>query len=368
MLVIDFLIVGTAFSAFLVGSAELFLQKKKAVHYFSSATYFVCGSAIIVDVINHTSLYQSYPYFAYVNDSLEMIMAALFYYYFRTMFEPRKSLLSWELFLFAPAIFTIAMYLPLYMKSAAFKRGHYPIYNLGDVPFRQFYFAVNHFEVVWIIFCLMLALYRLHFFSRLKIDETSVSQKVKAQKRAMLIYCFSWAFVLCFFCYVSFFPNRLFQRLTILSSCILGCMLFIVHYKYKEFVESVQLQLNELKYRKSQIQGIDVNIVALRLQELMEDERLYTDETITLQKLSERLGLTPHQLSEILNKKMNQNFKSFLNSYRIEAAKGMLSNSDAAIIAIAYECGFNSKTSFNALFAKMTGMTPSDFRNSRKNH
>ena len=115
MLIINFLIAGTAFSAFLMAAGEMFSENRKAAHYFSSALYLVCGSAILVDVINHTVLFGDYPYFAYVNDSLEMLMAPLFYYYFRTIFQPRDRLLSWELFLFVPAAVTIALYMPLYL-------------------------------------------------------------------------------------------------------------------------------------------------------------------------------------------------------------------------------------------------------------
>jgi AraC-like DNA-binding protein len=76
--------------------------------------------------------------------------------------------------------------------------------------------------------------------------------------------------------------------------------------------------------------------------------------------------MSTHNLSEILNTRLNQNFYDFINRYRVEEVKKRLSENDSgkfSLIAIAFDSGFNSKSSFNTIFKKLTGVTPSQFRN-----
>ncbi len=103
------------------------------------------------------------------------------------------------------------------------------------------------------------------------------------------------------------------------------------------------------------------------LLKLMEEESLYTDTELTLSGLAEKLTISPGYLSQIINDKENKNFFEFVNQYRIDAVKRKLMDSDYnqySIMGIALESGFNSKSTFNSLFKKYTGQTPSSFKKS----
>lgn len=105
-----------------------------------------------------------------------------------------------------------------------------------------------------------------------------------------------------------------------------------------------------------------------RLYELITKEELYLDTELSLGKLAKKLNLSSHQLSYVINTGFNQNFYGFINKFRVEKAKQLIAedkNLDKfSMIGIAFESGFNSKTSFNTTFKKITGQTPSEFRNS----
>jgi len=117
------------------------------------------------------------------------------------------------------------------------------------------------------------------------------------------------------------------------------------------------------KYSNSKIHGIDVDQVIIKLRKLMDEGTIYLDERLSLQKLGNMLGLNSHQLSEILNNELQVNYNSFINSYRINSAKEMLvTHRDWTILDIALSCGFNSKTTFNKVFASLVAMTPSEYR------
>lgn len=97
----------------------------------------------------------------------------------------------------------------------------------------------------------------------------------------------------------------------------------------------------------------------------MEEEKPYLIPALTLEKLAGQLQMPPRTLSNIINRHFNCNFFEFVNHYRVEEAKRLLADPQAAgknMIDLMYDMGFNSKATFNALFKKKVGMTPSEFR------
>ncbi|MCD4693709.1 MAG: helix-turn-helix domain-containing protein [Calditrichales bacterium] len=103
-----------------------------------------------------------------------------------------------------------------------------------------------------------------------------------------------------------------------------------------------------------------------KLISFMKSEKKYLIPDLTLNELAEKVSIPPFHLSQILNTCLNQNFFDFINSYRIEESKKLLSEHSSnkkTILEIIYETGFNSKSVFNNAFKKYTGMTPSQFRN-----
>ncbi|WP_420603348.1 helix-turn-helix domain-containing protein [Flagellimonas sp.] len=98
-------------------------------------------------------------------------------------------------------------------------------------------------------------------------------------------------------------------------------------------------------------------------------EEIFLDNSISLESIAERLNIPPRKLSQCINENEQKNFSDFVNGYRIEKAKAMLSDPKYAqekIIAIAYDCGFGNVTSFNLAFKAKTQLTPSQFRNKSK--
>ncbi len=99
----------------------------------------------------------------------------------------------------------------------------------------------------------------------------------------------------------------------------------------------------------------------------MEENKPYLDENLSLATLAQQLDLTSNQLSQIINQKTSSNFFNFINGYRVEAVKERLKNPAFAhysILAIGFDCGFQSKSSFNKIFKQMVGKTPLEFQKS----
>src|SRR5690606_35792170 len=110
--------------------------------------------------------------------------------------------------------------------------------------------------------------------------------------------------------------------------------------------------------------------IKTRLTDAMQKQKPYLESDLNLIKLANLLSVSTHQLSYVINTGFNKNFFQYINEYRIEKAKKLLSdntNDNLSILGIAFESGFNSKTSFNTTFKKMTGKTPSEFKKTSSN-
>lgn len=107
--------------------------------------------------------------------------------------------------------------------------------------------------------------------------------------------------------------------------------------------------------------------LAKKVSDYMSEHRPYLQSDLTIPKLSQQIEIPAHILSSLINNHFNQSFIDYINKYRIDNAKDLLErNPDAKILAIALESGFSNKTSFNRTFKKVTGHSPSEYRDTIK--
>ena len=129
-------------------------------------------------------------------------------------------------------------------------------------------------------------------------------------------------------------------------------------------IDAMQEQVRD-KYEKSNLKDEDINRLKDELLTVMRSKKLFLKNDLTLGDLSEELGISNHNLSEVINKAFNKNFYDLINTYRVEEVKEIIKNPDFShysLLAIAFEAGFSSKSSFNTIFKKLTNTTPSEFR------
>lgn len=137
--------------------------------------------------------------------------------------------------------------------------------------------------------------------------------------------------------------------------------IFINYPGKKELIDSEPTP----KYSGSGLKKDDAEKYSRKLQQHMDMHKPYLDAGITLQQLSDDLGISSHYLSQVINENMGQNFFDFINKYRVEEVKSRIGDpgyDKLSLLGIALESGFNSKSAFNRLFKKFTGMTPSQYK------
>lgn len=148
------------------------------------------------------------------------------------------------------------------------------------------------------------------------------------------------------------------------SICII--LLYLTSVRYPDFLQLLSQRVKKGIYSRSLLKGINVPLVMKNLEKIMRDDRIWDNDKLTLSETAAMLNITQHQLSQLLNEKLSMNFNAYVNSFRIDEAKRLLVDQpDKTVLYIAYEVGFNSKSSFYESFTKLTGFTPLEYR--RKN-
>jgi len=151
------------------------------------------------------------------------------------------------------------------------------------------------------------------------------------------------------------------------------CIFFLAYFSLQqkevfEFNKSDLEELSAIKTNKKEnpkrVSENRLNELDKKLQELISLEKVYLENDLSLPKLANRLDASCNETSFAINELYGDNFYNFINKYRVEEAKTVLLSSKYSqlnILGIAYESGFNSKTTFNTTFKKYTGFSPTDF-------
>lgn len=138
-------------------------------------------------------------------------------------------------------------------------------------------------------------------------------------------------------------------------------------YRYGIEQERKKIRSYSIEHKAAHTPGKQKNEHIAALEKLLVEERRFLDPTLSLDDMAKALNLSKSHLSRTINAELGMGFPDYLNALRVEEAKSYLTNPEFAnytLVAIGLEAGFNSKTTFNTAFKKLTSLTPSEYRNS----
>jgi AraC-like DNA-binding protein len=124
------------------------------------------------------------------------------------------------------------------------------------------------------------------------------------------------------------------------------------------------LPVKKKKYANSGLTVEMANEIHEQLTRLMTEEKLYTEPELSLVALAAKLNIHPNYLSQVINEKESKSFFDYINTLRVQEFIRLVrlpQNSRFTILSLAYDCGFNAKSSFNKNFKKVTGQSPTEF-------
>lgn len=143
--------------------------------------------------------------------------------------------------------------------------------------------------------------------------------------------------------------------------------LVIIHPNLQAAESSITQENNTAEESRESITAD--NLYFQKLELLCKDEHIYTDSTLNREKVAEKLGISAGYVSQIVNTITGDNFAHYINQYRVEAVKEMISDPEYDnynLLTMGLEAGFTSKTTFFKAFKKVTGQTPNEYKNTVK--
>lgn len=243
--------------------------------------------------------------------------------------------------------------------------------NLGEEIFSPSFFVVlNQFLVIHGITYAVLA-----FLACFKGEKGSDNDLEKWTFRLALVYAFGW---------ISSFVGRQLEWYSASSADALWAvayfalitMIFVTSIKLMLYKANIYVASDEIgdtekpthirhsKYQRSVLDVEECQRLTALLERVVVEEKLYLDPELNRARLAGYIDVSPHTLSQLLNTHIQKSFSEYINEFRLVEAKRKLIDpayNNYTILSIAYESGFQSKSSFQRLFKKYTGKTPSQF-------
>lgn len=330
---------------------------------------------IFNSVFRQTRMYLIFPFLIGYIPHLYMMFGPLLYFYVKALTTPRFSFKKKYLLHFIPFVLSFAYLIPYYFRTAESKINTYENLALHTS------FAYHLLLVVRIIHIsvYMVLTFKVLKFHKKKITETHSSlDKIKLDWIRHLILAIGlWlgAYLIYYFFslknYGTIDPCSTKERFFTIWQTLL---LFYIGYRglIQPEIFSHQNEMNTVgKYSHSTLSPEKAKSHLKKLIKHMEEKKPYLESELTIKQLAQQLSISHLHLSQIINERLNKNFYNFINQYRVEEAKKLLLelriNPHKTILDVAFDSGFNSKSSFNLVFKKTVKLTPSQYIKSQIN-
>jgi AraC-like DNA-binding protein len=205
------------------------------------------------------------------------------------------------------------------------------------------------------------------------MQELSNTENVDLGWLNMFLYLFLLVFIVLVVMFVAAIHKNNIEGFNTLVLVVFSIVIFVLGYKglFQQTIfsniETKSLEIVGTTESKPNVPKPDEQLVK-NLLTFMEEHKPYQDPELSLTSLAKKTGISRNLLSETINNGLGSNFYGFINNYRLEEVKKLMSSpkwKNYTILALAYEAGFQSKSTFNSFFKKNTSITPSRYRAGR---
>lgn len=320
----------------------------------------VVGGAVLLTT-NYTFVF---PHLSRVHHPFVFLAGPLLFLYLSALTSGRQSLKKKDFLHFLPFVLCLFYLIPFYFQTTEGKL-EYLVSEYYQPSLGGWYYVRSAVFIVQFLVYLIAIVLSLVKYSRTARENSPYQKHVLFQVRFFVVAsAVLWTGVVLRYALDQTANTNLLVPLG--ASALVYAMAYMRLSK-PETLMDVENESRVKKYVKSTLLPERSDRYLTKLLHVMESEQPFADSQLTLQKLASKLSIPPQHLSRVINERRGQSFSDFINTYRVEAAKKRLLDAKMqhyTVLAIAEDVGFNSKSSFNAVFKKHTNMTPSEFRKS----
>ena len=331
------------FNGFLVSVYLLcFNQKKRIPNYFLGLLLLMLSIRIGKSVYL-TFNEQHVLFYLQIGLSACFMIGVMLYYYLKaSLYEKASVPLLWKLHVGALLLFIVGVgsWVP-YEKNPVFWSDHF----------------IDFIYLVWGVYIVLAA-----FLIQRLLKKYLKDRNACATSELWLVIVFLSNVLI----YLGYLVGKF--QFYILGAILFSLVMYLLTFFLisKENRAGIFKDLPE-KYGAKKIETLVAEKMQKKLDVLMIDQKLFTNPKLKLPDVAMRMNVTPHQLSQLLNDNLRKSFASFVNEYRVAAAKELLhTRHELTLEGIGYEVGFSSKSTFYATFKKVSGITPAQFKKDGK--
>lgn len=302
-----------------------------------------------------------YPHLSRVHHPFVFLAGPLLFLYIRQLTSTNKGLQRKDILHFIPFAFCFIYLLPYYFRSGSAKLQILGSEYIQETSQQWYYLRSALFITQFLVYLVLIVLAIVRYSKAVREHKPQADRAVLFEVRFFVIA----SIILWVAAILRYVLDRGGNLLVPLGASILVYAMGYLKMRRVDAPPVVEEQTAGKKYEKSTLTPDRAERYLKRLLQCMEAEKPYIDGELTLQKLADKISVPANHLSQVVNENIGQSFSEFVNSYRIEEAKRKLLDpacKHLSVLGIAEEVGFNSKSSFNAVFKKHTNTTPSEFR------
>lgn len=318
-------------------------------------------------MVSRTNLIETIPYFFLVPFGMILLFGPLLYFYSRSVLDSNFKWKPVYWLHFVPYLIQLYFNYPLYTAplnfwlhfNADFLGGRLPIRN-----FEKISYAVQDIHLLTYLVVIYIWINK----SKNKFGNAqfiiSISARITWIKQ--LTFCLTIFLITVLSLYLWVLFNGFYIPVTnYVYTTVTSAIIYFIAYKMILKPELIILDFTK-KYKSYKIfdneEGEDY-VRKIKIQ--LEEHKIFTNPELKLADFAALIGLPQHQLSKLINEKFGKSFNELINEYRVKEFINRINKpqfENLSVFGLALDVGFNTKSSFNYTFKKITGKTPSEFR------
>ncbi|MBK7104935.1 MAG: helix-turn-helix transcriptional regulator [Ignavibacteriae bacterium] len=356
---------------FAIGAAQavflfFILWKKKENNFankFLAITMIVFAVDLSGGVLFLSGYIKYFPWFLGLNNSLPYLYGPLIYLYIIFLIHKQEKIETNNFLHFIP--FLIVQVYGIFFFYFEGSEYQLSLIDFSKEPPWHIVLVGTLIPFVGLLYLILTVIITLKY-NRVIKNKFSNIEKIDLNWLLFLVYGTVIIWLIVFLSYLlDVIYGQGFQAnlLIYISISIFLYTLAIKSYKQPE-IETINYETET--YKKSGLTEDKADEYLKNLLEIMKDDKPHLDTKLSLNNLADKVGISSHNLSEIINTKLEQNFYDFINSYRVEEVKKLITEDKEGkynLLAHGFEAGFSSKSAYYSAFKKFTGKTPAQFRN-----
>jgi len=350
---------GLIFAVLLVNRG--FKQKTKADLWLAILLLVLC-SALITPFIGFANVYDLNQWLTYFPFSIAYSYGVCVWFYTLNLTDSKRKFQTKDIYFFIPTFVYLAIRFFLFAQTLEWKDWFGKNY---DNSFANFVFVTEFF---WNVGFLYFSIKHYKKYRKWLNENFSDTEKVKFDWLRNFLYIFTSVLILgAFFDFTNNFLFKLSYIQIFYFEIVLALTTYYLAVAGYLRSQTIELEFSEQKseeieQRKTLLAESELERLKNKLTELMTNDKIYLEPNLTLTDLSRKLGVNSTVLSYAINNGFGKNFNDFVNEFRISEVKEKLKNGDdSSLLNVAFDCGFNSKATFNRAFKKFTGISPKEF-------